>query len=248
MTTDLLVQNVGLDFPLYHGSARSLKKTMVRNVTGRMASDEQNRVVVQALRDISFHLKPGDKLGLVGRNGAGKSTLLRALAGIYEPQRGRVRVQGSLNALLDPNLGMNPELTGRENIVLRGQYQLMDRAAIRRMEEDVSEFAELGDFMDLPVRIYSSGMVIRLGFALATAIRPQVLLMDEWFLAGDANFLEKARERLEDLVRGAEILVLSTHLSSVIEEWCSRVIWLDQGRIRADGPVSEVLAAYLAPA
>ncbi len=248
MTTDLLVQNVGLDFPLYHGSARSLKKTMVRNVTGRMASDEQNRVVVQALRDISFHLKPGDKLGLVGRNGAGKSTLLRALAGIYEPQRGRVRVQGSLNALLDPNLGMNPELTGRENIVLRGQYQRMDRAAIRRMEEDVSEFAELGDFMDLPVRIYSSGMVIRLGFALATAIRPQVLLMDEWFLAGDANFLEKARERLEDLVRGAEILVLSTHLSSVIEEWCSRVIWLDQGRIRADGPVSEVLAAYLAPA
>ena len=245
MTAELLVENVGLDFPLYHGSARSLKKTVVRNVRGRMASDDHNRVVVQALRDISFHLKPGDKLGLVGRNGAGKTTLLRALAGIYEPQHGRVRVQGSLNALLDPNLGMNPQLTGRENIALRGQYQRMDRAAIRRMEEDVSDFAELGDFMDLPVRIFSSGMVIRLGFALATAIRPQVLLMDEWFLAGDANFMEKARLRLEDMVRGAEILVLSTHLTSVVEQWCSRLIWLDQGRVRADGAVPEVLSAYL---
>ena len=154
-------------------------------------------------------------------------------------------MQGSLNALLDPNLGMNPQLTGRENIALRGQYQRMDRAAIRRMEEDVSDFAELGDFMDLPVRIFSSGMVIRLGFALATAIRPQVLLMDEWFLAGDANFMEKARLRLEDMVRGAEILVLSTHLTSVVEQWCSRLIWLDQGRVRADGAVPEVLSAYL---
>jgi lipopolysaccharide transport system ATP-binding protein len=248
MTADLLVDNVGLDFPLYHGSSRSLKKTVVRNMRGRMDSDEHNRVVVHALRDINFHLTPGDRLGLVGRNGAGKTTLLRALAGIYEPQFGRVRVQGSVNALLDPNLGMNMELTGRENIVLRGQYHRMNRAEIARMEEDVASFAELGHFMDLPVRIYSSGMVVRLGFALATAIRPQVLLMDEWFLAGDANFLEKARARLEDLVRGAEILVLSTHLHTVIEEWCSRVIWLDQGHVRADGPVAEVLPAYLAGA
>ena len=246
MIADLLVHDVCLDFPLYHGSARSLKKTMMRNMTGRMTADSHDRVVVQALRDISFHLKPGDKLGLVGRNGAGKTTLLRALAGIYEPQQGRVRVQGSVNALLDPNLGMNMELTGRENIALRGQYHRMNRAAIARMEDDVAAFADLGDFMDLPVRIYSSGMVVRLGFALATAIRPQVLLMDEWFLAGDANFLEKARARLEDLVRGAEILVLSTHLANVIEEWCSRVIWLDQGRVRADGAVSDVLPAYLA--
>ena len=143
---------------------------------------------------------------------------------------------------------MNPELTGRENIALRGLYQGMDRAAIRRMEEDVAEFAELGDFMDLPVRIYSSGMVVRLGFALATAIRPQVLLMDEWFLAGDANFMEKARLRLEDMVRSTDILVLSTHLASVIEQWCSRLIWLDQGSVRADGAVDEVLAAYQAAA
>jgi lipopolysaccharide transport system ATP-binding protein len=246
MTTELLVEKVSLDFPLYHGNARSLKKTMLHTVTGRMGADSRSRVVVQALRDINFRLKPGDRLGLVGRNGAGKTTLLRVLAGIYEPQTGRVSIQGSLNALLDPNLGMNPELTGRENIVLRGQYHRLGAAAISRLADDVAEFAGLGDFIDLPVRIFSSGMVVRLGFALATAIRPQVLLMDEWFLAGDANFLEKARGRLEDMVRGAEILVLSTHMPTVIHEWCTRVIWLDQGRIRADGTPDAVMAEYLA--
>jgi lipopolysaccharide transport system ATP-binding protein len=214
-------------------------------MTGRMASDARSRVSVQALRDISFHLKAGDRLGLVGGNGAGKTTLLRILAGIYEPQSGHMRIEGSLNALLDPNLGMNLELSGRENITLRGLYHGLNPAEIRRLADDVAEFADLGDFLDLPVRIYSSGMVVRLGFALATAIRPQVLLMDEWFLAGDANFLEKARGRLEDMVRGAEILVLSTHMPAVIHEWCSRVIWLDHGRIRADGLPDAVMAEYL---
>jgi lipopolysaccharide transport system ATP-binding protein len=245
VSADVLVDNVVLEFPLYHGNARSLKKTVFTSVTGRMAADERSRVVVQALRDITFHLTAGDRLGLVGRNGAGKSSLLRCLAGIYEPQGGRVRIQGSLNALLDPNLGMNMELTGRENIMLRGLYHGLNRSAIRRLAEDVAEFADLGDFIDLPVRIFSSGMVVRLGFALATAIRPQVLLMDEWFLAGDANFMEKARGRLEDMVRGAEILVLSTHMPAVVEQWCSRVIWLDQGRIRADGDPASVLAEYI---
>jgi lipopolysaccharide transport system ATP-binding protein len=245
MSTELVVQNVSLDFPLYHSNSRSLKKTVLNSVTGRMGADDRSRVVVQALRDIDFRLAPGDRLALVGSNGAGKTTLLRVLAGIYEPQAGNVRIRGSLNALLDPNLGMNLELTGRENIMLRGLYHGLNPAAIRRLAEDVAEFADLGDFLDLPVRIFSSGMVVRLGFALATAIRPQVLLMDEWFLAGDANFLEKARSRLEDMVRGAEILVLSTHMPAVVHQWCSRVIWMDQGRIRADGTADTVMAEYL---
>ncbi len=245
MAAEILARDVGLDFPLYHGNARSLKKTVIRNVTGRMGADSRDRIVVQALRDVSFHLKSGDRLGLVGRNGAGKTTLLRTLAGIYEPQHGVVRVTGTLNALLDPNLGMNSELTGRENISLRGQYHGLSRPQIEQLAEDVASFANLGEFLDLPVRIYSSGMVVRLGFALATAIRPQVLLMDEWFLAGDANFLEKARDRLEDMVRGAEILVLSSHIPQVMLDWCTRVIWMDDGRIRADGDPGEVLHQYL---
>jgi len=246
MEAAITAEHVSVDFPLYHGNARSLKRALLGTVTGRVAADTKRRVVVQALRDINFQLHAGDRLGLIGGNGAGKTTLLRTLAGIYETQTGRILVQGSLNALLDPNLGMNVDLTGRENIMLRGLYNGMTRPAIRRLEEDVRAFAELGDFIDLPVKIYSSGMVVRLGFALATAIRPQVLLMDEWFLAGDAVFMEKARARLEDMVRGADILVLSSHLGQVVRDWCTRVLWMDQGRIREDGSATEVMEHYAA--
>jgi lipopolysaccharide transport system ATP-binding protein len=244
-TARITVDNVSVWFPLYHGSSRSLKKTVVAAASGRLGQDQQQRVVVRALQDISLRISSGDRLGLIGSNGAGKTTLLRVLAGIYEPVAGRVRVQGSLNALLDPSLGMNMELTGRENILLRGLYNGLPRSALPRLEEDVAEFAGLADFMDLPMRIYSSGMVVRLGFALATAIRPQILLMDEWFLAGDADFLEKARARLEEMVRGAEILVLSSHQDAIIRDWCTRVLWMDQGQIRADGAADEVLGQYL---
>jgi lipopolysaccharide transport system ATP-binding protein len=171
--------------------------------------------------------------------------LLRVLAGIYEPVSGHVRMQGTMNALLDTSLGMNPELTGRENIMLRGLYGGLSGSRLAQLEEDVIEFAELSDFIDLPMRIYSAGMAVRLGFALATAIRPRILLMDEWFLAGDAAFLEKARQRMEGMVRAADILVLSTHNVTIVQEWCTRAIWLEQGRIRADGPVQEVLDQYI---
>jgi lipopolysaccharide transport system ATP-binding protein len=197
------------------------------------------------LRDISFSLRSGDRLGLIGTNGAGKTTLLRTLAGIYEPVAGRVSVDGSLNALLDTQLGMNMDLSGRENILLRGLYSGLNGAQIRRLEEDVQDFAELGEFMELPVRLYSSGMVIRLGFALATAVNPQVLLMDEWFMAGDIRFIAKAMGRLENVVRGSEILVLSSHQNAAVKQWCNRVIWLDHGRVRADGPADRVLDEYM---
>jgi lipopolysaccharide transport system ATP-binding protein len=239
------VANLSVLFPLYHGSSRSLKKMVVAAASGRLAQDQQQRVVVRALSDINLRLESGERLGLVGPNGAGKTTLLRVLAGIYEPVLGNLHVKGSLNALLDPNLGMNMELTGRENILLRGLYNGLSRSALPRLEQDVAEFAELADFLDLPVRIYSAGMVVRLGFALATAIKPQILLMDEWFLAGDATFLDKARHRLEEMVRGADILVLSSHSMSIVRNWCTRALWLDQGQIMADGPTDEVLDRYL---
>ena len=236
--------DVAVLFPLYHGNSRSLKKLLVAAASGRLAEDQQHRVVVRALSDINFSLKSGERLGLVGSNGAGKTTLLRVLAGIYEPIFGSVRVHGTLNALLDPSLGMNPELTGRENIMLRGLYNGLSQPMLARLEEDVIEFSELSDFIDLPMRIYSSGMAVRLGFALATAIRPRILLMDEWFLAGDAGFMEKAKLRLEDMVRAADILVLTTHSDPIVREWCTRVIWLEKGRIRADGPAAEIMDQY----
>jgi lipopolysaccharide transport system ATP-binding protein len=241
----IMAEDISVYFPLYHGSTRSLKKMVVAAASGRLGKDQQQRIVVQALQNVSFSLRSGDRLGLVGSNGAGKTTLLRVLAGIYEPVAGRIRVQGSLNALLDPSLGMNIDLTGRENIALRGLYNGLPRSTLPQLESDVEQFAELSDFIDLPVRIYSAGMVVRLGFALATAIKPQILLMDEWFLAGDAAFMEKARDRLEEMVRGAEILVLSTHQTEIIRTWCTRVLWLEKGRIVADGPADEVLEQYL---
>jgi len=240
------IEDVSVDFPLYHGSARSLKKTVFAAASGRLGEDKRQRVVVQALRNVDIDLHSGERLGLVGTNGAGKTTLLRTVAGIYEPVRGRIRIDGSLNALLDPLLGMNNELTGRENIMLRGLYNGFTKGEIRAMEDDVQDFAELGEFLDLPVRFYSSGMVIRLGFALATCIRPEVLLMDEWFLAGDANFMAKAKLRLENVVRGAEIMVLSSHQSDAILNWCNRVIWMDHGRVVMDGAAPAVMESYLA--
>lgn len=239
------VAGVSVFFPLYHATSRSLKKTVLAAASGRLGRDQQSRVVVQALRDISFSLRSGDRLGLIGANGAGKTTLLRTLAGIYEPVIGRMRIQGSVNAMLDTSLGMNIDGTGRENIMLRGLYNGLPRSALPRLEDDVAAFAGLGDFIDLPLRTYSTGMMVRLGFALATAIKPQILLMDEWFMAGDAEFMEKAQDRLADMVRGAEILVLSSHIASVVQTWCTRVLWLDQGRVRDDGPPDQVLERYL---
>jgi lipopolysaccharide transport system ATP-binding protein len=247
------VEGLDITFPLYHGNSRSLKRTLAAAVqparnapSAHLQQDARDRVVVQVLHDISFRLNPGDRLGLIGSNGAGKTTLLRALAGIYEPVAGRVRVSGTVGALLNTNLGMNVDLSGRENIRLRGLFHGLTRTRIAAVEQDVQDFAELGTFMDMPVKTYSSGMLVRLAFGLATAITPQILLMDEWFLAGDATFMTKARHRLEALVDRAEILVVSTHQPEVMQAWCTRVLWLDGGAIRMDGPPDTVLPAYLA--
>jgi lipopolysaccharide transport system ATP-binding protein len=241
----VFIENVRVDFPIYHGNSRSLKRHVLAAASGRLQADDKHRIVVSALRDISLSLRSGDRLGLIGGNGAGKTTLLRTLAGIYEPVEGRVEVEGRVGALLDPNLGMNYELTGRENIALRGLYNGLARDAIARLEDDVETFAELGDFLDLPMRFYSAGMTVRLGFALATAIRPEVLLMDEWLLAGDAAFMDKASTRLEAVVRQAEILVLSSHMPNIILNWSTRVIRMHQGRIVDDGAPQEVMDRYL---
>jgi lipopolysaccharide transport system ATP-binding protein len=245
--TSLEFNDVSVSFPLYHGESRSLKKTVFAAASGRLGQDQKHRLVVEALRNVSFSLSSGDRLGLVGSNGAGKTTLLRTMAGIYEPVAGNILIDGAVTALLDPGQGMNFDMTGRENIRLRGLYNGLNAAQIKRLEDDVAAFADLDQFLELPVRTYSSGMVIRLGFALATAIHPQILLMDEWILAGDASFLDKARHRLENIVQGADILVLSSHSAEIIMRWCNRVIWMDRGQIKLDGTPDEVLAAYLTP-
>lgn len=245
--TYLSAFDLSVDFPLYHAESRSLKKAMLSKVSSRLGADAKNRPSVQALKNISFVLKSGDRLGLVGSNGAGKTTLLRALSGIYQPSRGVLSTEGRLASLLDPTQGMNMELTGRENIRLRGLYLGLTKAENRRLEADVEDFAELGEFLDLPVRNYSSGMVVRLAFGMVTAFPPEILLMDEWIMAGDASFMAKAKARIELMVESADILVLASHSPSILMEWTNRLIWLDNGQIKADGAPIDVFREYLPP-
>ncbi|MBX6375630.1 MAG: ABC transporter ATP-binding protein [Acetobacteraceae bacterium] len=239
----ILAEGLSIEFPLYHLGARSLKKRLLAATPLRLRTDNANRIVVAALRNLSFEITRGERVALVGHNGAGKTTLLRTLAGVYEPVSGRLTVEGAIGSLIDPTAGMDLEATGRENIVLRALYRGLSDAEADALAEDVAAFAGLGDFLDVPVRTYSAGMTVRLAFAMATAMTPQVLLMDEWFLAGDAEFMAKAEERLSRLVSDAEILVLATHDMAVARRWCTRAIRLDSGRIVADGPVAEILAA-----
>lgn len=237
--------NICVDFPLYHSDNRSLKKTILGRASSRFGHDKKHRPVVQALRNISFSLRSGDRLGLVGSNGSGKTTLLRALSGIYQPSVGSISMDGRLTSLLDASHGMNVDLTGRENIRLRGYFLGLPAAEIDRLVADVEDFSELAQFLDLPVRNYSTGMILRLAFALATAFPPELLLMDEWILAGDAAFMEKAKARVENMVRNADILVLASHSAAILAEWCNRLIWLENGQIVADGMPADVLRNYL---
>lgn len=235
--------DLAIEFPLYHHNARSLKQRILASSGLRLKKDEDNRIVVAALRGLTFAIGRGERVALVGPNGAGKTTLLRTIAGVYEPVAGRLRVEGEIGSLIDPAAGMDSLLTGRENVVLRALYRGMTEAEGRTLAEEVAGFAGLGDFLDVPIRGYSAGMNVRLAFAMATAMTPDILLMDEWFLAGDADFMRKAEERLAHLVTGADILMIATHDMSVVRKWCNRAIRLEGGRITADGPVEEVLAA-----
>ena len=239
----ILAEAVSIEFPLYHIGARSLKKRILANSPLRLRQDEASRIVVAALRDLDFHIKAGERVALVGHNGAGKTTLLRTLAGVYEPVAGRLEVAGTIGALIDPSAGMDPNATGRENIILRGLFRGLDEAESGSLAEEVGAFSGLAEFLDVPVRTYSAGMSVRLSFAMATVMDPEVLLMDEWFMAGDADFLDRARAKLEGLVTKAEVLVLATHDMSIVRQWCTRAIKLDAGRIVADGTVDEVLGA-----
>jgi lipopolysaccharide transport system ATP-binding protein len=242
----ILAEHLAIEFPLYHLGARSLKKRLLAHTPLRIHTDGARRVVVSALHDLSFEIGHGERVALVGHNGAGKTTLLRTMAGIFEPVAGRLLVEGEIGSLIDPGAGMDGNSTGRENIVLRGLYRGISDAEGKALAEEVAAFAGLGEFLDLPVRNYSAGMGIRLAFAMATAMRPEVLLMDEWFMAGDAEFMVKAEARMNQLVSDAEIMVIATHDMNIVRRWCSRIIKLDAGRIVADGTVAEVLADGLA--
>ena len=236
------VRQASVEFPIFDAKNRSLKKSVLGRAGGRIT---QNKVpVVEALRDIDLTLRSGDRVGLVGHNGAGKSTLLRLLAGIYEPTRGRARIRGRVAPVFDLAVGMDPEISGYENILIRGLFLGMTRKEMEGRVDEIAEFTELGDYLSMPLRTYSTGMRVRLALGVVTSIDPEILILDEGIGAVDAAFLEKARDRLRDLVDRSGLLVFASHSDEFLVELCDTAIWMDTGVIREQGPLREVVSHY----
>ncbi len=241
----IALSGVGVDFPVFNATSVSLKNRLLSAVTGGIVDRQHDgNVIVRGLRDINIQIVAGERVGLVGHNGSGKTTLLRILSGIYHPTQGEANVVGECVSLINISLGIDPEATGRENIRLRSVMMgLTPKEAALRLEE-IIDFSGLGDFIDMPFRTYSSGMQLRLAFAVSTAIRPQILVMDEWLSMGDEDFKERAEQRMKDVVHSTEILVLASHSLELLTANCSRLIWLEHGRVRMDGDAAEVAKSY----
>ncbi|MGH6861120.1 MAG: ABC transporter ATP-binding protein [Phyllobacterium sp.] len=245
MTSSIAVENLTLEYRMQS------KRRMIPNFRRKGAHQalqssvggdfilSRKRQVLRALNNISFSLQPGDRLGLIGSNGAGKSTLLMMLAGIYQPTFGKVTVEGRVDALFNIGLGFRPEATGRRNIVLRGLINGWNNALIEERMDDIIQFSELGEFIDMPYKSYSQGMAARLAFSIATAVTPEILLLDEWIGAGDTDFQQKAKNRMQNLVKEAGIMVIASHNHTLLKQTCNKVMHLEHGRIRKLGPVEE---------
>ncbi|GGC51417.1 ABC transporter ATP-binding protein [Chelatococcus reniformis] len=232
--------NASVEFPIYNARGRSIRKSLFARVGGSVDSTG-DVVSVAALKNINLSLRDGDRLGIIGHNGAGKSTLLRVLSGAYEPSSGTAEIVGRVSSLLDITMGMDPELTGAENIILRGTLIGMSIREARQRVMEIDEFAEIGSFIDLPMRTYSSGMNMRLAFAISTAVQPDILLLDELIGVGDPSFSAKARRRIETMMEKAGILVLASHDAKTLREYCTRGIIMSHGRIDFEGSLDEAL-------
>lgn len=234
-----------IEFPIFNANGRSLTSRLLQVATGgKLDADPNGRVVVRALDKLNFSFREGDRVGLLGHNGAGKSTLLRSLSRVYSPTSGTALIEGEVGSLIDISLGINSEASGRENIFIRGALLGFTKQEIEAKLDEIIDFSELGDFIEMPVRTYSSGMHLRLAFAVSTVVRPEILLMDEWLSVGDENFKSKAEARLSALVDATKILVIASHSRELIETTCNRAIWLEHGKIKMDGPAGEVCKAY----
>ncbi|KHO30521.1 galactan export ABC transporter ATP-binding subunit Wzt/RfbE [Corynebacterium minutissimum] len=239
--------NACVDFPIFDAKSRSLKKAMLSTAGGSIGKNDQNVVMVEALKDINLHLREGDRVGLVGHNGAGKTTLLRLLSGIYEPTRGAADVRGRVAPVFDLGVGMDPEVSGYDNIIIRGLFLGQTIKQMKAKMDEIAEFSELGDYLSMPLRTYSTGMRVRLALGVVTSIEPEILLLDEGIGAVDAAFMAKARVRLQDLVKRSGILVFASHSNDFLAQLCDTALWIDHGQIRSVGEVSDVVGEYEGP-
>jgi lipopolysaccharide transport system ATP-binding protein len=245
MMTNITLSQASVEIPVFNSASRSLTNSLVRAATGGLLTTHKGgHVSIRALSEISFELRPGDRLGVIGHNGSGKSTLLRLLTGIYSPTSGAVSRSGTIASLMDISFGINQDNTGRENIFLRGKLMGLSKREIDEKIDEIVAFTELGAYINLPVRTYSSGMLLRLAFSVATSIRADIIIMDEWLSVGDEGFADRAQTRLNELVDESEILVIASHSRALIEKTCNRVLWLEHGLVKMLGGTKEVVDAY----
>src|SRR5579862_3410357 len=255
----IIAKEIHVEFPIYDHRMRSLKYTFGLgqlakgfnrfaprnvNVGGQIGKGETGRIVIKALDGLSFEMHEGDRVGLLGHNGSGKTTLLRAISGIYEPVGGEIRTSGRVVPLFDLQLGMDLDATGIENIWMRGKLLGLSTSQIKASFEDIAEFTELGAYLEMPIRTYSMGMMLRLAFAISTAITPEILVLDEMIGAGDAAFIARADLRLKDFLARTGILVIASHSMAILRQWCNKGMLLEQGKLVAFGPLEDVVSVY----
>jgi ABC-type polysaccharide/polyol phosphate transport system ATPase subunit len=240
----IFLDDVTVEYPVYTAHTRALKTVVISRLGGHLAAHNQTRIV-RALSDISLDLNAGDRLCVVGHNGSGKTTLLRVISGAYQPQLGTVDIAGTVASFTDITLGMDPEATGWDNIIFRCIFMGMTFAEARQLAPSIAEFTDLGEYLDLPVRTYSSGMFMRLAFAITTSVTPDIIVMDEMIGTGDAQFMQKARQRLNELLSNTKILVLATHNQEIGLQFCNKALWLEKGEVKSFGSARSVLDQYL---
>ncbi len=236
------LENVNLSYPI-KGNHITFKEFILRGLFRRTF---QKKTMVHALKDVSLTIRDGERVGIIGHNGAGKSTLLRTIAGIYPVADGIAAIAGEICSLFDINVGFEMDATGIRNIYFRSYLYGATTKSVAPHVPGICEFAELGEFIDLPINCYSSGMLIRLAFAIATATNPEILLIDEFFGAGDLAFQKKAEKRIKDLIGSARIVIMVGHNLDYLRKNCERIIWMHHGSVRADGDPNQIIDAYIA--
>lgn len=242
MNTLIDLEDVSIKFRIYHNPIPSFKESLVNRISGKKNRDDYTEFY--GLNKITLSIKPGERLGIIGMNGAGKSTLLKTIAGIYAPHQGHVRVQGRITPLMELGAGFDAEQTGRENIYLNGALLGFSPVEMKEKEGAIAEFSELKEFLDMPVKYYSSGMYGRLAFSIATMTQADILLIDEVFATGDAHFVEKSGQRILQLLEQSNIVVIVTHSLEQIEKLCNRAIVMEKGIIMNDGKPKEMIDYY----
>jgi ABC-type polysaccharide/polyol phosphate transport system ATPase subunit len=243
--TYIKAHNLGVTFSIYNSKTRSFRNHLLSAVGGN-AHSHDGTTYVEALRGIDLDIKQGERVAILGHNGSGKSTLLRVLSGVYEPTSGSIESSGSISSLTDICMGMDPENTGYQNIIMRCIFMGMTVKEAKNKVNEIVDFSELHDYIHLPMRTYSTGMYMRLALTIATSSVPDILIMDEMIGTGDSDFIKKAKQRTLEFIQKTKLMVISSHDISIVRELCNRVIWLEKGKIIADGSVKEVTKDYLA--